>query len=79
MDLDELIRVATNFYYDQPYIIIILIAVLLILLYLKPKQFFELMVMLFILGAVFYMLSLIGEATFTGLSQKEKIVHKAPH
>jgi len=77
MDLEELIRIGNNFYYDYPYIIIIFIAVLLVFLYLKPKQFLKLMIMLLVLGAVFYILSMIGEATFTGVSQKEKIVNKA--
>lgn len=78
MDLEELISIGQNFYYDQPIITIICVAVLIILLCLRPKQFLKLMITLLILGAVFYVLYLIGEATLTGVTQKEKIVNKMP-
>lgn len=78
MDLEELISIGQNFYYDQPIITIICIAVLLILLCLRPKQFLKLMITFLILGAVFYVLYLIGEATLTGVTQKGKIVNKMP-
>lgn len=78
MDLEELIHIGQNFYYDQPIITLVCVAVLLILLCLRPKQFLKLMIALLILGAVFYILYLIGEATFTGVTQKGKIVNKVP-
>jgi len=78
MDLEELIRIGNNFYYDYPYIIIIFAAVLLVFLYLKPKQFLKLIIALLVLGAVFYILFMIGEAMFAGISQKGKIVNKSP-
>ncbi|MBW1898554.1 MAG: hypothetical protein JRI61_05780 [Deltaproteobacteria bacterium] len=78
MNFEELLIMGNNFYYDHQYITIIVIAVILILLYLKPKQFLKLVITLFALGAVFYVISMIGEATFTGISQKGKIVNKSP-
>ncbi|MFO7559393.1 MAG: hypothetical protein R6X10_11240 [Desulfobacterales bacterium] len=78
MDLEELIHIGQNFYYDQPIITLVCVAVLIIFLCLRPKQFLKLMIALLILGAVFYVLYLIGEATFTGVTQKGKIVNKVP-
>jgi len=78
MNLEELIKMGTDFYYDQPYIIIGIIAVLLILLFLRPKHLLKLMILFLIVGAVFYIFSLIGEATLTGVLQKGKMVNKAP-
>ena len=78
MNFEELIRIGNNFYYDYPYVIIIFAVVLLVFLYLKPKQFLKLMITFLVLGAVFYILSMIGEATLTGISQKGKMVNNAP-
>jgi uncharacterized RDD family membrane protein YckC len=78
MNLEELIKMGTDFYYDQPYIVIVSIAVLLILLFLRPKQLLKLMILFLIAGAVFYIFSFINEATFTGVLQKGKMVNKAP-
>lgn len=78
MDLNELIEMGIDYYHNQPAIIIGIIVVLLILLFLRPKQLFKLMIILFIVGAAFYIFSFINEATFTGVLEKGKMVNKAP-
>jgi dolichyl-phosphate-mannose--protein O-mannosyl transferase len=78
MDLNELIEKGTAFYHNQPAVIIGIIVVLLVLLLLRPKHLLKLMIILFLVGAVFYIFSFINEATITGVLEKGKMVNKAP-
>ena len=78
MDFAELISAGINFFQTQTLIAIIIIGVLGILFYLKPKAMFKLVALTLAFVAVFYILSLMGDVTSTGISQKREMVDKHP-
>ncbi len=78
MDFAELISAGINFFQTQTLIAIIIIAVLGILFYLKPKAMFKVVTLILVFAAAFYILSLMGDVTTTGMSQKREMVDKHP-
>jgi xanthine/uracil permease len=75
MTLDDTMIQCTNFFYTYPYIIIAIIAVLGIIIYLKPKEVFKTTLILLGLIVACYIIYLIGDATVTGVFNKEKMIH----
>lgn len=78
MNFAELISAGINFFQTQTLIAIIIIAVLGILFYLKPKAMFKVLAIILVFVAALYMLSLMGDVTSTGISQKREMVDKHP-
>lgn len=76
MQITELITNGICFFYMHAPLGVIIILVLGISVYFKPKSMARLATLLLFLGAAFYTLSLIGEMTFAGMSKKETMVSK---
>ncbi|MBS3759801.1 MAG: hypothetical protein KGY61_14180 [Desulfobacterales bacterium] len=76
MDLDELIRIANNFYYTHTYVAIGVIAALAIITFLKPKQTVKAVLILIGIIAAGYILFLISEALWSGFSDKSQMLDK---
>ena len=75
MTLNDIIIQCTNFFYTYPYIVIAIIAVLGIIIFLKPKQVLKTTLIILGLIVVCYILYLIGDATVTGVFNKEKMIY----
>jgi len=75
MTLNDIILQCTNFFYTYPYIAIAIIAVLGIIVFLKPKQVLKVTLIFLGLVVVCYILYLIGDATVTGVFNKEKMIY----
>jgi len=75
MTLNDIIIQCTNFFYTYPYIVIAIIAVLGIIIFLKPKQVLKTTLIILVLIVVCYILYLIGDATVTGVFNKEKMIY----
>lgn len=78
MDVETTIDAVINFYHSQPVITIIIILVLIALSYFRPKPMLRLAGIALVFLAILYLLSLLGDVTSTGLSQKRGILDKAP-
>ena len=78
MDFAGLISMGLNFFHTHKLVAIIIVVVLCILLYLKPKATFKMLAMLLVAAVILYILSLIGGLTFTGISQKREIIDNTP-
>lgn len=76
MTPDELIAYAIDFFYAHPPVAIGAVVLLCFLAYFRPKPLFRAAVILLVLGGIFYGLTLIGELTSTGVSQKKKMVEE---
>ena len=76
MTPDELIAYAIDFFYAHPPVAIGIIVFLCILAYFRPKPLLRTAVILLVLGGIFYGLTLIGDLTSTGVSQKKKMVEE---
>ena len=74
----ELISARINFFQTQTLIAIVIIGVLGILFYLKPKAMFKVVALILVSVAVLYILSLMGDVTTTGITQKREMVDKHP-
>ncbi len=78
MDLNELSRIAVNFYYDYKLFVIIGAGVLLVLILLKPKPMLKSIGILLGIAVAVYIVILIGGMVFSGVELKEKMIHKSP-
>ena len=76
MHIAEMITNGICFFYMHAPIAVIIILVLGISVYFKPKSIVRVATLLLFLGAAFYTLSLIGEMTFAGMSKKQTMVSK---
>ena len=77
MDLDELVRIAVNFYYAHKWVVIIGAVILIVMILLKPKPTLKALGILVVLAVAVYIVSLIFDVTFTGMDSKEKMIHKS--
>jgi xanthine/uracil permease len=78
MDLQELSRLAVNFYYDYKLFVIIGAVILIILILLKPKPMLKSIAILVGIAVAVYIVSLIGQMLFSGVELKEKMINKSP-
>jgi xanthine/uracil permease len=78
MDLNELSRLAVNFYYDYKLFVIIGTLILVVLILLKPKPMLKSIGILIGIAAAVYIVILIGEMIFSGVELKEKMINKSP-
>jgi len=76
MDLDNLFRLVNNFYYTHTYAAIGIIAAIVIVALLKPKQTAKALLILVGVVVVGYILYLIGGALWSGFSDKNQMLHK---
>jgi len=65
-----------EFYHNYPVIVIGLGVLILLWIYLRPKQALKGGLFLCFVAVVFYVLSLMSEGTGSSLSAKEKMMHK---
>ena len=76
MNLDNIFRIVSNFYYTHTYVAIGILAALAILTLWKPKKVLK-TVFFIILGiAAAYILYLVGSAVWSGITGKEQMLHK---
>lgn len=74
MNLDELIRIAMNFYYTHTLISIGVLVGVGILLIIKPKPVLKTIGVLAVLVIAAYILYLLYDALFSGMTGKKKLL-----
>ena len=79
MNFGNLINSGIQFFHTHNYIAIVCFVALGFLTYFKFKAMLKLVAIALVFGVVFYVLSLFGKATHTGISQKDKTVNKSIH
>jgi len=77
MDFNALIEKCLLYFQNNKAIALAIIVALCLFGYLKPKQFFKLLMLSLFLGVVLYIVSLLGESTTTGIQQKDQMMHKS--
>ncbi len=78
MNPEALFNTCMGFYYAHKLITVIGIVVVAVLAYIKPKEVLKLIAIFAVAVVVIYLLSLMGDMTSTGKSQKEKMVDRIP-
>lgn len=78
MGLTELIDISINFFQTQTLIAVIVIIILGMLFYFRPKAMFRLVGIFLAFAIVLYLFSFLGDATTVGRSQNEKYYQKTP-
>ncbi len=78
MDLNGLINSVMNLLQSYDLAVIIVILGLAVLVYAKPKPMLKMGAMVLAIAVVFYLISLMGDMTFTGVAEKERMVHQTP-
>jgi hypothetical protein len=73
MDFSELIQEVVAYFTENPYIAGALGLLFLFMLFKKPKLLFSVIVLVGLLAGVFYLISSVAS---TGVSQKERMLHK---
>ena len=76
MTVDDLTRIVMNFYHTHTIAAICVLAGLGILLLIKPKPVLKTIGVLVALCVVGYILYLLFDALFSGISGKKTIIHK---
>ena len=76
MDPDNLFRLVNNFYYTHTYAAIAIIAVVAIIFLLKPAKMTKFVLILLGVIALGYIRYLIGGALWSGISDKNQMLHK---
>ena len=76
MDLNNLFRMANNFYYTYPYVVYGIIAALAILTLWKPKKVLKGAFFLLLGIAAAYILYLVGHAVWAGFTGKGHMLNK---
>jgi len=76
MNVSSIQQNLVELYYNYPVIVIGLGILILIWVYLRPKQALKGGLFLCFVVAVFYLVSLMTEGTGSSLSAKEKMMHK---
>jgi hypothetical protein len=78
VDLTELIDRGINFFQTQTLIAVIVVIILGMLFYFRPKAMLRLVGLFLAFAIVLYVFSFLGDATTVGRSQNEKYFNKAP-
>lgn len=76
MDLDNLFRLVNNFYYTHTYAAIAIIAAIVIIAFLRPKQTIKTVLFLLAVIAIGYILYLVGGAVWSGFSNKSQMLNR---
>lgn len=76
MHLDSLISWAGGFYAAHPYWAIGIVAALLLLIFLRPKQILKILFFLILMAVAAYVLYLIGQAVLAGIAGKQQMINK---
>lgn len=77
MDFNTLLESCQLYFQNNKWVALALIAALCVFGYLKPKQFFKLLILSLFVGAVLYIVSLLGESSTTGMEQKDQMLRKS--
>jgi len=77
MEIKELILRGVDFFKAEPIIAIVAIAIVAVLFYFKKKAMIRILVIFLALALLYYFVTLIGEMTFGGVSQKETLIEKS--
>ncbi len=77
MNFNTLSEKCQFFFQNHKAIALAIIGALCIFGYLKPKEFFKLLMLALFLGVVLYIVSLLGESATTGIEQKDQMMHKS--
>ena len=77
MEPKNLIYRGIDFLKAEPIIAIVLIGIVAVLFYFKKKAMLRILVIFLVIGLVYYLLTLFGGMTSTGVNQKEKIIEKS--
>jgi hypothetical protein len=76
LDLNNLLRLASNFIHAHTLIAIGIATAVIVVACLKPKQTFRTLLLLLGVAVAGYVIYYIGEATISGISGKEQIISK---
>lgn len=76
MDLNGLSSAVLNLLYAHNLAVIIVIVGIAVLFFTKPKSMLKMSAILLVIIFIFYLISLMGGMTFTGVVEKERLVHK---
>lgn len=77
MDFEKLVAIGVRFFHSHTVLAILLVVVLLVFSYLKPKQLLKLLIVGLVLGVAFYFLSLTAKTTLTGVQHEEEMIYKS--
>ena len=77
MDWENVIEKGITFFRSHTVVAAIIIVVLCVFGYLKPKEFFKLLLLAAALGVGFYIISLLADSMSSGLQQKDTMMHKS--
>ncbi len=76
MNVDNLLRLANNFFYTHTYIVIAVAAALIIITCLWPKQTLKFILILLAVIVAANVIYYLGQAIMTGVSGKERMLYK---
>ena len=74
--MDRLLNDAMGIYYQYPIAVAVGAVILLFLIYKNQKASFKFAILLLVLGAFFYAVTLFGDVFSTGVKNRDQMVHK---
>ncbi len=76
MNLNNIFRLANNFFYAHTWLTIGIVAGILLIVWWRPKQTLKIMLVILAAGVVGYVLYYLGQATLSGMGGKEQMINK---
>ena len=76
METEELILRAIEWLKADPIIAIVILVIVALLFYFRPKPMLRLLAILLAFTILFYFVSMLGDATSTGVFQKQKMIQQ---
>ena len=75
--LEEQLKNTLVLLQDNPIIAAVIVMIVLVLFYSRPKEMFRLVIFCVFMAVVFYFITLIAETLSTGSKQKDQMIHKS--
>ncbi|MFP4039861.1 MAG: hypothetical protein ACLFS7_04895 [Desulfosudaceae bacterium] len=76
MDLNEVLRLINNFFYNHTYLAVAIVVALVIITCWRPKQVLKILLTILAAALIGYFLYYIGQAMLSGMAGKETMITK---
>lgn len=77
MNFESLITAGSAFFQNHTIPAVAILAVIVVIAFIKPKEIFKLLLVGLAIGIIFYLIAFMNDSMSTGIEQKGTLTHKS--